>query len=37
MVVTGISADAPEIMGWVEKAVCGDPDEVVGLAVAVTG
>lgn len=36
MVVTGISADAPEVVGWVEKAVRVSPDEVLGLAVAIT-
>lgn len=37
MVVTGISADAPEVVGWVEKAARVGPDEVMGLAFAVTG
>lgn len=36
MVVTRISADAPEVVGWVEKAARVSPDEVLGLAVAVT-
>lgn len=36
MVVTGISVDAPEVVGWVEKAAHVSPDEVMGLAVAIT-